>query len=98
MAGPTYAYAPIVHFNALAPGWTVTLFLTHRSKADKPHDMAALAKASLLGYLLKPERIAEVVYFLLSPQSSAIVGYTLPCDGGYLASHSWAPYGGAPQA
>ena len=36
--------------------------------------------------------------FLLSPQSSAIIGCTVPCDGGFLASRGWAPYGGVPQS
>ena len=86
-----------VRVNAVAPGWTDTPFLTRRSAAEKPRDMSALANASLAGKLLQPEQIAEVIHFLLSPQSSAIVGCTLPCDGGYLASRGWGPYGGAPQ-
>jgi NAD(P)-dependent dehydrogenase (short-subunit alcohol dehydrogenase family) len=87
-----------VRVNAVAPGWTDTPFLTRRIVSEKPRDMSALASASLLGQLLQPEQIAEVIHFLLSPQSSAIVGCTLPCDGGYLASRGWGPYGGVPQA
>ncbi len=86
-----------VRVNGVAPGWTDTPFLTRRSATDKPRDMSALANASLHGRLLQPEQVAEVIYFLLSPASSAIVGCTVPCDGGYLASRGWGPYGGVPQ-
>lgn len=87
-----------VRVNAVAPGWTDTPFLTRRSNPDKPRDMSALANASPLGRLLRAEEIAEVIWFLLSPQSSAIVGSTLLCDGGFLAARGWAPYGGVPAA
>jgi NAD(P)-dependent dehydrogenase (short-subunit alcohol dehydrogenase family) len=87
-----------VRVNAVAPGWTDTPFLTRKSAPGKTRDMTALANASPLGRLMRAEEIAEVIYFLLSPQSSAIVGCTLPCDGGFLASKGWAPYGGTPQS
>lgn len=86
-----------VRVNAVAPGWTDTPFLTRKSDPGKPRDFDALANASPLGRLLKAEEIAEVVYFLLSPQSSAIIGTTVPCDGGFLAARGWAPYGNIPQ-
>ena len=85
-----------VRVNAVAPGWTDTPFLTRKSDPAKPRDMGALAKASPLGRLLTADEIAEVIVFLLSPQSSAILGCTVPCDGGFQASLGWAPYGGAP--
>lgn len=87
-----------VRVNAVAPGWTDTPFLTRKSTPGKTRDMTALANASPLGRLMRAEEIAEVIYFLLSPQSSAIVGCTVPCDGGFLASRGWAPYGGTPQS
>lgn len=86
-----------VRVNAVAPGWTDTPFLTRKSDPAKPRDISALAKASPLGRLLRAEEIADVVFFLLSPQSSAIIGSTLLCDGGFLAARGWAPYGGIPQ-
>lgn len=87
-----------VRVNAVAPGWTDTPFLTRKSTPGKVRDMTALANASPLGRLMGAEEIAEVIYFLLSPQSSAIIGCTVPCDGGFLASRGWAPYGGVPQS
>lgn len=86
-----------VRVNAVAPGWTDTPFLTRKSDPAKPRDLGALANASPLGRLLKAEEIAEVIVFLLSPQSSAIVGTTLLCDGGFMAARGWTPYGGVPQ-
>jgi NAD(P)-dependent dehydrogenase (short-subunit alcohol dehydrogenase family) len=85
-----------VRVNAVAPGWTDTPFLTRKSTPGKTRDMTALANASPLGRLMRAEEIAEVICFLLSPQSSAIIGCTVPCDGGFLASRGWAPYGGTP--
>ena len=87
-----------VRVNAVAPGWTDTPFLTRKSAPGKTRDMTALANASPLGRLMGAEEIAEVIHFLLSPQSTAIIGCTIPCDGGFLASRGWAPYGGTPQS
>lgn len=85
-----------VRVNAVAPGWTDTPFLTRKATPGKQRDMSALAAANPLNRLLGADEIAEVIYFLLTPASSAIVGCTVPCDGGFLAMRGWAPYGGAP--
>jgi NAD(P)-dependent dehydrogenase (short-subunit alcohol dehydrogenase family) len=45
---------------------------------------------------MKPEEIAEVIFFLLSPAASAVTGATVACDGGVMAGSGWAPYGGLP--
>lgn len=87
-----------VRVNAVAPGWTDTPFLTRKKGPDRPRDMAALARPSPLGRLLRADEIAEAIFFLLSPQSSAVIGTTLVCDGGFLAGRGWAPYGGFPEA
>ncbi len=85
-----------VRVNAVAPGWTDTPFLTRKKKEGQVRDMGALARTTVTGTLLRPEEVAEVIRFLLSPQSGAIVGCTVPCDGGFLALQGWAPYGGNP--
>lgn len=80
-----------VRVNAVAPGWTETPFIQHRS------DMFdRIAAANAMGRLLRPEEIGEVICFLLSPAASAITGTTVVCDGGYLAASGWGPYGGLP--
>lgn len=87
-----------VRVNAVAPGWTDTPFLTRKKRPDRERDMAALSRPSPLGRLLRADEIAEAIFFLLSPRSSAVIGTTLVCDGGYLAGRGWAPYGGFPES
>ena len=86
-----------VRVNAVAPGWTDTPFLKPKERAGE-RDMTPIIGATPLGRLMKPEEIASVICFLLSPASSAIVGATIPCDGGVLAGSGWAAYGGFPGA
>ena len=45
---------------------------------------------------MHPNEIAELIYFLLSPNSSSITGSLINCDGGTLAGAGWPPYGGFP--
>lgn len=85
-----------VRVNAVAPGWTDTPFLRPRERAGK-RDLSPILAATPLNRLLDATEIAEVIAFLLSPRSSAIVGTTVVCDGGVLAGAGWSPYGGIPQ-
>lgn len=86
-----------VRVNAVAPGWTDTPFLKPKERAGE-RDMTPILRATPLGRLMKPDEIASVICFLLSPASSAVVGVTIPCDGGVIAASGWAPYGGIPGA
>lgn len=82
-----------VRVNAVAPGWTDTPLLRTRKRRDfKP-----IIEATPMGRLMRPEEIAEVVHFLLSPAASGITGATVPCDGGVMAGGGWFPYGGFPE-
>jgi NAD(P)-dependent dehydrogenase (short-subunit alcohol dehydrogenase family) len=85
-----------VRVNAVAPGWTDTPFLKPKERAGE-RDLTPILRATPLGRLLKAHEIAEVIYFLLSPASAAVVGATIPCDGGVMAGSGWAPYGGFPE-
>lgn len=85
-----------VRVNGIAPGWTETPFLTARRR-DGSRDFAPILAASPQNRLLLPEEIAEVIWFLLSPASSAVTGTTIVCDGGILAGAGWPPYGGLPR-
>ncbi|HEX6610362.1 MAG TPA: SDR family oxidoreductase [Hyphomicrobiaceae bacterium] len=60
-------------------------------------DFSHVTNAMPIGRLLRPEEIAEVIYFLLSPAASGVTGVTIPVDGGYLAGTGWAPFGGVPK-
>ncbi|TAM82344.1 MAG: SDR family oxidoreductase [Candidimonas sp.] len=83
--------------NAVAPGWTDTPFLRRGDRHGK-RDLQPILDATPVGRLLRPEEIAEVIWFLLSPLSSAVTGVTIPCDGGVIAASGWPPYGGIPRA
>ncbi|MDX2155588.1 MAG: SDR family oxidoreductase [Hyphomicrobiaceae bacterium] len=84
-----------VRVNAVAPGWTDTPFLdARRAKGSFKEITDAVPQARMIA----PAEIAEVIYFLLSPVSSAITGATIPCDAGYIAGTGWAPHGGLAKA
>lgn len=82
-----------VRVNAVAPGWTDTPFLRSEARGGK-RDMTPILAATPIGRLIEPGEIAEVILFLLSPRSSAIVGTTISCDGGVVAGAGWTPFGG----
>lgn len=81
--------------NAVAPGWTDTPFLRPAERKGE-RDLTPILNATPMGRLMRPEEIAEVICFLLSPLASAVTGVTVPCDGGVIAGSGWAPYGGFP--
>lgn len=85
-----------VRVNAVAPGWTDTPFLRPKELIGE-RDLTPILRATPLGRLMKPQEIAEVVYFLLSPAAAVVTGATIPCDGGVIAGSGWAPYGGLPE-
>lgn len=85
-----------VRVNAVAPGWTDTPFLYSDKARNAQRDLTPILAATPMGRLMKPEEIAEVIFFLLSPGASAVTGATVSCDGGVMAGSGWAPYGGLP--
>lgn len=85
-----------VRVNAIAPGWTDTPFLRPKERQGE-RDFTPIIEATPIARLIRPEEIAEVACFLLSPRSGAIVGSTIVCDGGVLAASGWPPYGGIPR-
>lgn len=84
-----------VRVNAVAPGWTDTPFLRPPERKGE-RDLTPILRATPLGRLIKPEEVAAVIAFLLSPAAAIVTGVTLPCDGGVIAGSGWGPYGGFP--
>lgn len=78
------AFAPrSIRVNAVVPGLIETPLV-----ADLPDDdHARRTSGSLLGRTGRPEEVADVVSFLLSPQASYVNGALVPVSGGYLADY-----------
>lgn len=82
-----------IHVNCVCPGPTRTPAV-EASYARGERDPEVMRRQTALGRLVKPEEVADVVGWLLSPQSSAVTGATIPVDAGVLASQLWNLYGG----
>lgn len=71
-----------IRVNAVAPGPTDTARVMER---ETPEARAARWHASIpLGRTGKPEDVAELYYFLTTPESAAITGQLFHCNGGLL--------------
>ncbi|MCW5632257.1 MAG: SDR family oxidoreductase [Rubrivivax sp.] len=69
-----------VRVNIVAPGSVLTE--AWDAFPDKAARIAAAAARTPRGHLVRPEEVASLVQFLLSPASEGIVGQTLVIDGG----------------
>jgi NAD(P)-dependent dehydrogenase (short-subunit alcohol dehydrogenase family) len=61
---------------------------TPMGRAEAEHEplMAAMVEGSALGRMLRPEELAAVVGFLISPAASALTGTDVLVDGGAVAA------------
>jgi NAD(P)-dependent dehydrogenase (short-subunit alcohol dehydrogenase family) len=82
-----------VRVNAVAPGFTETPFL-FKGERQGARDFSPMISSMPVDRILQPEEIAEVIFFLLSPASSAVTGQVLSCDGGTLAGAGWWGFNG----
>ena len=78
-----------IRFNSIIPGWTETErvieLMTARAKANNTtveEETRKQAAESPFGRLARPEEIADVAVFLVSPVASYITGAMLSVDGG----------------
>jgi NAD(P)-dependent dehydrogenase (short-subunit alcohol dehydrogenase family) len=82
-----------IRVNCVCPGPTRTP-AAEASYARGERDPEVMRRQTALGRLVKPEEVADAIGWLLSPQSSAVTGVTIPVDSGVLASQLWNLYGG----
>ena len=75
-----------IRVNAVAPGYARTALVEKLIDAGRI-DIDAIKRRSPIGRLIEPDEIARAIWFLASPDASAITGVTLSVDGG------WAAYG-----
>ena len=71
-----------IRVNAVGPGFIETPLLTKHLSQEQ---MQALVGLHPIGRLGQPEEVAEMVFWLSSPQSSFVTGGYYPIDGAYLA-------------
>lgn len=70
-----------IQVNAIAPGFIVTDMTDKALNSDPERKAKALGRTSI-GYMGKPEDIAETAFFLVSPAASYITGTSIRVDGG----------------
>ncbi len=72
--------APHVRVNAIAPGYTETVFHAQRTIAEREQ----IASLIPIGRFSQPEEIAQVAVFLASEEASYITGQTIVASGGVV--------------
>jgi NAD(P)-dependent dehydrogenase (short-subunit alcohol dehydrogenase family) len=70
--------------NAVCPGWTDTE-MAHARFEELGITTQDAAAGVPLGRILSPSEVADVVAWLLRPETSSMTGHALPLDGGGLA-------------
>ena len=86
VVGITHALAlslgPDVRVNCILPGWIETCEWRKKSKRAAPKHSDADRAQHPCGRVGRPEDIAALAWFLLSPQAGFITGASILCDGG----------------
>lgn len=80
--------AKSVRVNSVAPGFTRTAALQEKIDSGK-RDAGALERAAAMRRLVEVDEIAAVVSFLISDESSAVTGASIPVDAGWLTVSHW---------
>lgn len=82
-----------VRVNTVTPSLTRTPAL-EASIARRERFVPNVERHTALGRFVEPDEVAETVFFLASPDSSAITGANIPVDAGSLLTSSWQMFGG----
>jgi NAD(P)-dependent dehydrogenase (short-subunit alcohol dehydrogenase family) len=85
-----------IRVNCVCPGPTRTP-AAEASYARGERNPEIMRRQTALGRLVLPDEVANVIGWMLSPQSSAITGATIPVDAGVLVAQLWNLYGGVEQ-
>ena len=80
-----------IHFNAVAPGYTLSDGLKAKIAAGE-RDPDAITASTALRKFVAPEDVAEAALFLCSSRAASITGVTLPVDAGWLVQAPYAHY------
>lgn len=83
-----------IRINTICPGWVDTPFI--RKQEAEGRDWSPITAMTPMRRLIKPNEIAELVYFLLSPASSAMTGSAVVADAGISLAGGYLPYGELP--
>jgi NAD(P)-dependent dehydrogenase (short-subunit alcohol dehydrogenase family) len=86
-----------VRVNAVAPGYTLTPAMQARIDSGERNPEAVIHKSALRRFVA-PSEVADTIFFLCSPQASAITGVTLPIDCGWLVTTAYGSYAAQPEA
>ncbi len=86
VVGITHALAvslgPAVRVNCILPGWIETCEWRKSSQRHPPKHSDADKAQHPCGRVGRPEDVAALAWFLLSPESGFITGASVLCDGG----------------
>jgi 3-oxoacyl-[acyl-carrier protein] reductase len=75
-----------VRVNSVCPGTIYAVDGTWGGvERDDPDAFAQMVEANPLGRMGRPEEIADVISFLLSPRASFVLGANVVADGGYTS-------------
>jgi NAD(P)-dependent dehydrogenase (short-subunit alcohol dehydrogenase family) len=77
-----------IRVNAVAPGFTLTPIFKEKLETGK-RNASVIEDHTAMGRLVETSEIASVISFLLSDDSSAITGASIPVDAGWMATSYW---------